>query len=366
MSNPDSRRTDRSGRSAAFAWATGQDDNIGDSLLRRPYLEWLRSCGELNVWVRDASEGFLPGLGLQPDDRVTRSFLRWIGGAFISGLTRRTYVALNAGEMTVSKRGAAKMLALAPVLLLCRVRGGGGVWVGSGVPPHRSPVLASTYRLAARLCDPVRWRDQVSADQMGVGSVAPDWAFAVGTRSSEWVPHDQRDLLTVVLRGDRAFPDAEWWSWVLRLAERLGLTPAAVVQVRRDGEHAARAASEYGVEVVDWPPSDDHRQQEETVRQAYRRSAVTIGDRLHGLIVAATEGSIPLGWVPTSRGKIARHFDAVGIAFTGQNEGRAPQEYPEITESELHDYLEELAAATALAKSAHADRLTYAVASSAS
>jgi polysaccharide pyruvyl transferase WcaK-like protein len=268
--------------------------------------------------------------------------------------------------MTVSKRGAVKMLALAPVMLLCRLRGGGGVWVGSGVPPHGTPVLAGTYKLAAHLCDPVSWRDQVSADQMGVGSVAPDWAFTLGTPSAEWAPLEERDLLTIVLRGDRAFPDAEWWTWVLELAERLGLKPAAVVQVRRDGDYAARAASEYGFEVVAWPKPDDHRQQEETVRQAYRRSAVTIGDRLHGLIVAATEGSIPLGWVPTSRGKIARHFEAAGIAFTGQYEGRAPQEYPEITASELQRHVETLAAAATAAKSAHTESATSAVALTAS
>lgn len=353
MSNTQSRKKTRSARSAVFAWATGQDDNIGDSLLRRPYLAWLRDRGELNVWVRDASDGFVSGLQLEPEDRVSASFWRWIGGASLSAFQRRTYVALNAGEMSVSKRGAAKMMVLTPVLLLCRLRGGGGVWVGSGVPPHRSPILARTYMLAARLCDDLSWRDRVSANQMRIGSVSPDWAFTLGTPAGMWPRADQRDLLTIVLRGDRVFPDDDWWTWVLELAQRHELEPTAVVQVRRDGAYAARAASEYGVNVVAWPESTDHREQEETVRRAYKRSAVTIGDRLHGLIVAATEGSVPLGWVPTSRGKIARHFEAVGISYAGQYEGDEAAAYPEIDERTLKEYADSLISATDRAKSPH-------------
>jgi polysaccharide pyruvyl transferase WcaK-like protein len=356
MSNTQSRRQTRSARSAVFAWATGQDDNIGDSLLRRPYLAWLRDRGELNVWVRDASDEFVSGLQLQREDRVSASFWRWIGGASLSALQRRTYVALNAGEMSVSKRGAAKMVVLAPVLLLCRLRGGGGVWVGSGVPPHRSPILARTYMLAARLCDDLSWRDKVSASQMRIGSVSPDWAFTLGTQPAMWTRAEQRDLLTIVLRGDRAFPGDDWWKWVLDLAQRHELDPTVVVQVRRDGAYATRAASEYGVNVVSWPESADHREQEETVRRAYKRSAVTIGDRLHGLIVAATEGSIPLGWVPTSRGKIARHFEAAGIVFAGQFEGDEAAVYPQIDERMLQEYADSLISAAARAKSAHVDR----------
>jgi polysaccharide pyruvyl transferase WcaK-like protein len=333
-----------------FAWATGQDDNIGDSLLRRPYLAALRERGALTVWVRDASDGFLPGLGLGSEDRWSRSFWRWMVSASISALQRPTHVALNAGEMTVSKRGAAKMLALAPVILLCRLRGGGGVWMGGGVPPHSQPILASTYRLAARLCYDVTWRDQVSADQMRTGSVSPDWAFTLGTPASEWMPRDHRELLTIVLRGDRDFPDSSWWTWVLNLAAQHSLRPTVVVQVHRDGNHAMRAAAEYDVDVVEWPDSSNHREQETTVRLVYSRSAITIGDRLHGLIVAATEGSIPLGWVPTSRGKIARHFDAAGMSFAGRYEGAAPEQYPVPTARDIAEYAEVLAAATAIAK----------------
>lgn len=337
----------RSGEGRVFVWATGQDDNIGDSLLRRPYIARLRGDGKATVWVREASPGFIAGLGLTPGDVVATSWASWLWAATRAALTGRTTIAVNAGEMRMSKRGAIKLAALVPLLLVSRLRGGSGVWLGAGVPRGGPLGAATIYRAAARACREVAWRDDESRATMRVGGVQPDWAFSLGTDVREWRSPDDRDLLTVVLRGDRERPAEDWWNWVADSARTLGLTPTLVVQVRRDQSLASYAERAHGFEIVGWE-SDDHSVQEALVRTYYARSLVTVGDRLHGLIVAATEGSIPLGWVPSSGGKIRRHLETVDYGEAGEFEGHAVTEFRALTTEMLqasHRRVSEIVAA---------------------
>lgn len=303
-----------------YVWVTGQDDNLGDSLLRRGYVDALAPIGELSVWVRGASPDFVTGLGLRKEGEVARSFAAWTFDAFRSTLRSRTIIALNAGEMVVSGRGAAK-LALLTVLILCaRIRGGGGVWVGAGVPKTGRKALLAVYRAAAKACAFVSWRDAESVDLLGVGTVTPDWAFGLGDLEN-LDQGEPRDVLGVVLRGDRPAPSEEWWDWIDAQADSLGLRPTMIVQVSTDTKLAASVAARRGYDVFDWPRGRNHSDHESEVRALYRRCALVVGDRLHGLVVAATEGAVPLGWVTSSRGKIRRHFDAAGITIAGEAEG---------------------------------------------
>ncbi len=49
-----------------FFWCRGQDDNIGDVLLRRRMLRDLRRLGEVHVLIGGASEGFIESMGFTP------------------------------------------------------------------------------------------------------------------------------------------------------------------------------------------------------------------------------------------------------------------------------------------------------------
>lgn len=318
-----------------FVWATGQDDNIGDSLLRRPYVRAVSGGRGANVWVRDASQDFEAGLGLSVDDTLVRSWWRWYAMATVGALRGRSTLAINAGEMRVSGRGAVKLAFLLPVMALTRARSGRSVWVGAGVPVAGSTALVAVYRAAARLSSLAVWRDADTTAFMGTGRTGLDWAFGEGTEPARWAAPETRGLLTVALRGDRPFPDAAWWSYVVGLADHLGLELTSVVQVRRDEEYALEAAARFGATAVTWPRVLDHAEQEQRLRDVYARSLVTVSDRLHVLVTAATEGSIPLAWVPSSNGKSRRHFDAVDLLFVGEGEGRPAHRLPVLTRGDV-------------------------------
>jgi hypothetical protein len=315
-----------------FVWATGQDENIGDSLLRRGYLDALRAVGPLRVWVSGASRRFLSGLGLRPGDATEADFGAWYRAALAAALRGPIVLALNAGEVPVSRGGAFRLLRLLPLLALVRLRGGTTVWAGAGVPVHAS-AFVPVYRIAARSCGIALWRDRETLDTLSTGRLAPDWAFALAGETA--AESAERDVLALILRGDRPFPDDTWIRWVRMLADDLALTPVVVVQVERDAEAARRLAERLAGRVLEFSSAADHEHQERLVREMYRRTRLAIGDRLHGLIVAATEGAAPLGWVPSSSGKIARHFRTIGLDFVGEHEGSPAAALPRIGHDEL-------------------------------
>lgn len=337
---------------AIFVWATGQDDNLGDSLLRRAYLARLRTLGPLDVWVGSASRAFMSGLALGPSDRAHVKYANWYVDAIRSALKGRTLIAINAGEVPVSKRGAARMVSLAVLIILAHIRGGTGVWLGAGVPvPNTLAYLAPTYKWVASLCRHSSFRDRESLPVVGSARCMPDWAFALGTSVAGWKPTEQRRLLGLVMRGDRPYPDATWLEWVRRTAASLMLEIVVVVQVQRDKTMGAQLAADLDGSVRHFD-FDAHSILEAQVRRVYADCAVVIGDRLHGLIVAATEGAVPLGWVPSSNGKIARHFDVVGLHWVGRGERRQADEYGVITRTEVDDYYGALEKAIGSARAA--------------
>ena len=313
---------------SAFVWATGQDDNLGDSLLRRPLTRSVSTASGLEVFVGGASDEFLEGLAPPPNATLHRGFARWAVSAAASALVRRTVLVVNAGEVRVSRRGAVRMSTIVLAAALAWFRGGGIVWVGAGVP-NPAGWLSLPYRWVGRSASVLYWRDEVSVAIRPGSRVAPDWAFGEGPDVPAWTPLGQRTHVGVVLRGDRETPSDEWIRWVRALADAAGLRLLVAVQVRRDTKRAAELAERLGADVVEWHPGVGHAAQEARVRQAYAMCSAVIGDRLHGLIVAATEGAVPLGWVETSGGKVGRHFASVGYETAGRFEGAAVEDYPD-------------------------------------
>lgn len=318
-----------------FVWATGQDDNLGDSALRRGYLQALRSRGRLTVWTGAASLGFVSGLGLEEGDRRTGSYRLWYARALSSAVRQRTLVAVNAGEVPVSRMGAVRMLSLVFLILLANVRRGGGIWYGAGVPnPLDDRRLAVSYRLVAMLCSEIRVREESSRAVVGRRELMPDWAFALGTPVAEWPSSDERPLIALVLRGDRSDPSREWLDWFEKLSVQLNLKPAVVVQVGRDYRRAQDLSALLAPDYFAWFV-DDHADHEASVREIYRSSAVIVSDRLHALIFGATEGAVPIGWVESSGGKVRRHFDSWGMEWVGEHEGESPTSLPVLDSAQV-------------------------------
>jgi hypothetical protein len=250
-------------------------------------------------------------------------------------MRRRTVVALNAGEMQISRSRAFLVFLLWFAARLARLRGGTSVWLGASVLPTADPLMRAVYRLAARDVSVVQWREAGSLQTGGPRPVGPDWAFATGTPTAHW-DLTGRDVAAFVMRSDREPPTAIWREWARSLVATHGLKPVFVVQVEIDDVLAQELAAGLGGEVLTWRPGVPHNDQEARVRQLFRHARIAVGDRLHGLIVAATEGAVPIGWVDTSNGKVASHFDAAGMPYVGEFEGaRFTDPPPDLTPERL-------------------------------
>lgn len=302
-----------------LASAVGQYDNVGDTVLRRGYLDHLRTLGALRVYVGDKSDDYLSGLGLHPADEIVRDGREW-RSAVTRQLTRGDGLyAFDTGETEVQAPFATRYLKLAPLLATNRTRGGMAVQLGVGVresTPWRIPIAS-----VLRLCDRVTWRDAASRRIMGLGAVTPDWAFALGSPDDVLLDADRpRRHLAISYRqglshAARERPGAAWVASVRRIADELGLEPIVVAQIERDGPLAADLADELACDALPWL-DDDHARQEQRLRAVYRDSALVLSDRLHAVVIAATEGAVP---VPLSAGpmdKTTRTLEGVGIRDT--------------------------------------------------
>ncbi len=307
-----------------FASAMGQFDNVGDTVLRRGFLNALRRVGPLHVFVGAHDADYLSALELTGDDTIYRTSAEW-RSRILRALTReRSLYAFDTGETEVKKAFALRYLRLAPLLLASKFSGGVSAHVGVGVrEPSAWRVPISTV---LRLCSVVTWRDEYSRRIMGVGSVSPDWAFALGSPAG-FLRSDQhpRPRFAIAVRqglshASREAPDAEWVTKVQRISAERGLEPVVVAQIERDGPLAEELAARFGCEAVVWE-GPNHSRQEDRLRAVYRESAVVLSDRLHGLVMAATEGAVPIGLAMSQNDKVERTLAGAGI--TGSTIDRA-------------------------------------------
>lgn len=297
-----------------FASALGQVDNVGDTALRRAFLGVVRPAGDLQVFVGSRDDGYLSGLGLHDGDTLYRSSDRWRSALSRSVTEGRMMYAFNAGEMELERGYALRYLRLAPLLAANRLRGGRAVHAGFGIrtpTPWRLPITS-----VLRLCDIVTWRDAASMRAMGIGGVTPDWAFGLGMPNKELLDADGaqgRSTIAVAIRYNDLAPDERWVSSVTSLADRLGAKITVAAQILRDGPLAEELAARLGGDALPWIGTS-HSDQEERLRALYRRSSLLLTDRLHGAVMAVTEGAVPLALGRAPRSKVTRTLDAVGIA----------------------------------------------------
>lgn len=296
-----------------FVPLVGQHENIGDIVLRRELVEWLKPLGEMHVYVGSSNDAYDRALELPDDAQTYRSVGAWasaLSRALRSG--RDVAYVYKPGEIQLTLAGLKEHVGLLPLVTATRLRGGVVVRVGAGSRNfERFPtaVLRATLGLAHYTA----WRDTRTARVLGRGDVMPDLGFGqVGRAAAGEV---ERTRLTVTMRGDREAPSAAWREAVRATAEDLGLRLTLVTQVERDEDLSRALATEWGADYVAWNALE-HGPQEDAVRRVFDESALVVSDRLHALIVALTEGAAVATAADGPTDKIQRHFDAAGVPIT--------------------------------------------------
>lgn len=293
-----------------FVPGVGQYDNLGDIILRRELIAWLRPLGRLHVYVGPSPAGYAESLGIGPDDVVYRSFSAWYRAALAEAWAHRAHYAFKPGEIQLTLVGMKEHVSMLPLLLVVRARGGRVARVGSGAR-NFAPLPRLLILPSIALSHLTVWRDRRTAEYLGRGTVMPDLAFAGGSAAPELGGPD-RDVVVVSMRGDRPEPTAEWVDGVRAYAARAGHRLVVATQVLSDRERSGSLASRLGAELLDWDGTD-HGEQEERLRALYRRTSLAVSDRLHVLITAVTEGALPLALLVDGSEKIDRHFAAAGM-----------------------------------------------------
>lgn len=291
---------------------SGQDDNLGDSILRAGLLQSLRGRNRrIHILVRDQSgnnqtSDYMSGLTLKDTDVVHDTRASWIQSTF--NAVRPVFV-LNAGEINPRANSYPGKTALKE---LKQIRAQQGVTIAAGVGiKDPNSITADTFAPAFETLDLMSWRDFGSREAAGFGEVNPDWAFALGTPTKYWQPITSRPYLSVTLRFDRPYPDQRWLSAVQYLAQQTNTRVVTFAQVGRDAPRAVRLASDLNGEYFG-APSFSHDALDDHVRSLFAQSLAVVTDRAHGLIIGATEGAYPIGSGSDPQ-KIVRLLETVGL-----------------------------------------------------
>lgn len=294
-----------------FVLATGQDDNIGDVVLRREYLDRLRGIGRLHLFVGSSSADFLDGLRIHESDELYVSLRQWHSAAWSALARGGVWFVDKPGELQLDSRTVNRQLKLLPLVLAIRLRRGQVLRLGMAVRAVDTKYLKRLrplFRLSTRVC----WRDTTTGSAFGFGDVGPDWAFAWDGSGPDAL-NAQRADIAISYRGDREPPADALLDSLAALAADGMRRIVVVTQVRRDEPRSVDLAARLGAELIPWPPERTLADHEEVLRDVYRASALVVSDRLHVLIVGMTEGAVPLCVTDGGESKVERHFSAVGF-----------------------------------------------------
>ena len=283
----------------------------------------------------DANDpAYFTALGLRGDEIQYDTSLGWLARYAASALRRRTMFVLPAGELIFPERsrfywGWWTLLGAS----VSRLRGGTAVQVGAGVRMSSvgDSALSSSRitrslahipaleRYARQTMSVVGWRDPGTLDSFRVGTVVPDWAFGEGpdplTVGLGTAP-GSRDVMAVTTRADRDVLSKDKIRLLRDVAEARGLRIQVYSQVRRDRQKMEELARRLhpGTEPLLFG-NESHADWEQQVRALHRRSAIVAGDRLHALIIGATEGAIPLAVSNWTTEKVIRTLKPGGFSL---------------------------------------------------
>lgn len=297
----------------------GQRDNIGDTALRRAFLDVLRTAGTLHITTGNAPESYIAGLRLHSADVVYEDRKSWRRASIRSIFRERTVWAFHTGELTMTPQIVKSYMSLAPMIVALRLSGGVGIHCGLGLRTATSSSIKEKFNARAvgtalLPCNIVTWRDAPSCERAGHGVVAPDWAFS--RQNSHAGGARARDLLSVSIRHDRPGPSDEYIKAVRQFADAEDLKIVMISQTERDLGPARIYADRFGAQVLEWQSSNLSVAEDE-VRSTYRRTRLAISNRLHGLVMAGIEGAIPVGLTMGDSEKLDRTLRGASIPMTG-------------------------------------------------
>ncbi len=141
--------------------------------------------------------------------------------------------------------------------------------------------------------------------------------------------------MAVTFRGDRPPLTNHEIEQVRRVAHGKGLSVRVYSQVERDVEPMKQLAIALGSEFVDIPSRADHSEQEPLVRALHRDAAVVLSDRLHALVMGATEGAIPMVIHSARSAKARTHFRAAGVQVASLTEPDLSRDWHTVLPEEL-------------------------------
>ena len=192
-----------------FVDARGKTDNLGDSVLRRAWLDALRPLGDLNVLVGDDAQ-YTSGLGLADSDTADEQWGQWFRRALRTGTRERIVFALNAGEFSVHRQFAKRLAWQTALAAVARTRGGTVLLAGAGFRGD-STLLARGLRPVISFVVIVSWRDDWSRfrhrrGQPGLGD-RPGSARARVDLGVRWTAGDRRVVARRPPRAERRLAD---------------------------------------------------------------------------------------------------------------------------------------------------------------
>lgn len=288
---------------------TGAYGNIGDAVIRRRVLNWVRDLGVVHAYVGNAPAGWIEEMGFSSDDRVysAASSMNWMKLVFARQGPKA--LVFDPGEISLAGDSIRSELLTLTLTFLVRIRGGVVVRPPRGIS-RASGLGLFVHRLGARISRINLWRTQRSFDIVGDGSVVPDTAFQEPFVSG--LPWDERRTLVISMRGKRKFPSDAWFSSMDLLARDQGYSIVVLSQVREDEGRSQEIAERLQARHLEWDSRSD-LDHELLVRSIYSESAVVISDRLHVLVLAAVAGCVPIEISDSPRTKVSEHFAQIGV-----------------------------------------------------
>lgn len=311
-----------------FIILTGVSGNLGDAVIRRRVLEWVRGTGDIHAYVGRTTPGWNEQLALTSDETSYSASQRraWLKN-LLFGRGKRALV-FDPGEVPLGAPHLKSELMFLAVAVVLRLRGAKVIRPPRAVGEY-SALVGGIYRLSALLSQEVLWRNKASYTLMKTGKLVPDTAY-----SEPLVPgiaRTERDYVIVSLRGKRPFPSPLWFESVRKFAEDNNLRVKVASQVDEDEVRSEEIAAKLGLiaDYIPWGTRSD-LEQELMVRDLYTRAAAVISDRLHVLILASLAGAQPIEAVDKPVPKAEEHFAVIGL--TGMSLDTAKATGPEIVE----------------------------------
>lgn len=290
--------------------ATGAYGNIGDAIIRRRIVNWVADLGDIHVYVGNGDGEWLEQLNLKRDAKIYSAVRKrqWLMLPFQRQPVRA--LVFDPGAIPLGRSALITESIYVLLSILVKLRGGVVIRPPRGVKPGHSLTLF-VHRLGVRLSDITLWRTRASLDLVGIGTLCPDTAFQ---EEKDWknAVDAHRAYFGISLRGKNPFPSDDWFVQMQEIIRVYELTPVIFSQVREDENRSEELAARLGAQHLTWGTISE-AEQEERLRDLYKKCTVVVSDRLHVLILAALGGAVPLEITDSPGEKITDHFAQIGI-----------------------------------------------------